>query len=86
MLIHQVLLGLGLVGKNVQVGQILKNTPSLSENGYYYWPCENGTYLGSELITWSDGGAQSVKDLEQKEYVVTRYTGWFDSAVYAKNR
>lgn len=61
-----------------------KNTPSLSENGYYYWPCENGTFLGSELITWSDGGAQSVKDLEQKEYVVTRYTGWFDSAVYAK--
>lgn len=57
--------------------------PTLSENGYYYRKCTNSGFL-SELVGWSSTSDQDINNLTNNGYVLTRYTGLFDSAVYAQ--
>lgn len=57
--------------------------PTLSENGYYYRKCTNNGIL-SELSGWASVSDQNTTTLINNGYVITRYTGWFDSDVYAE--
>lgn len=64
------------------------NSISISENGYAYKKCDSSG-LGaiiSELTGngWETTSDQGVQNLIQSGYIITRYTGVFDSAVYAE--
>ncbi|WP_228274818.1 pilus assembly protein [Acinetobacter ursingii] len=62
-------------------------TYSISENGYYYQKCADSNLLSwvSELLAWSTTADKDINTLISNGYVVTRYTGWFDSPIYAEN-
>ena len=64
------------------------NSISISENGYAYKKCDSSGLgaITSELTGngWETTSDQGVQNLIQSGYIITRYTGVFDSAVYAE--